>query len=138
MTNTLKDYDSVKQVISANFPQQMTYVKADIKTRKGKYKRTVRRLQGASEDRLFSFMIYGSKLRIGRIEFMISGDPVSLVHGLVAVKAIIKTRYPDWDRGAWLTEQVRSLEDNTGNTLDRIKITRLDVYNNKVIFIDVA
>lgn len=129
----------VQKVISESFPFNMTYQKGQaLRVGKGKKRKRIPRLVGASEDRLFSVILYGRPEKVTKVEFM---NPFynkkMLARNMVAIQRAINHWYPDWD-AEWLRGAVATIEDEERKRQGPVELYRLDVYSQGVLFVTVT
>lgn len=130
----------IQFLISRNLPSAMSYARKRVKVGKGKKKRTQIKVAGASDDKMFFIMCYDSP--VTRMEFMVPAIPEYLSRTVAILKVILLDFYPAWTGGEWLSNTVKGIEDNKKLTEDygefKISVSRLDVYNQKIIMVDIS
>ena len=116
----------------------MTYQKANHHVvGRGKMRKRIPRVLGASEDRLLSVMVYGKPGDVRRLEFMSPwGDKVVLARNMVVIRVVITDLYPDWDGHKWMSERIPRLRDDQPEENGPVLIKRVDVYGQSILFVD--
>lgn len=130
----------IQQVIARTLPHDVTYARKRHKVGKGKKKHTQLKTAGATDDRMFFIMCYENP--VNRMEFMVPFVPEYISRTVAVTKAILLHFFPDWLGGDWLTETVKGIGDNQKLTEDyegfKLSVSRLDVYNQKIIMFDIT
>lgn len=130
----------IQALIAQNLPSSMSYAKKRVKIGKGNKKRIELKTAGASDDKMFFIVCYNSP--VTRMEIMTPGIPEHLSRTTAILKIILTHFFPDWTGGDWLTDTVTAIEDNKSLKMDYegfgLKVGRLDVYEQRIVMVDVS
>lgn len=132
---------TVQGILSRAIPVNMTYQKAEpAKVGKGRWSRKIERWQGATPDRLFAVMLYGSAMDVRRLEFMLPltrGADV-FARNMLAITKVVEGLYPGWteEDNKWLQHAILKTDDQEERTREGVTVSRMDVYGQRIIFVN--